>query len=271
MALLGALAMAIGLGLAPHLAKAAPIQAAENANFFGRYNQNQTEGGAGTPYLIKPITVNDTEGNACRAQEAPVACVPTSVINGYVFINNRYGIEGLGGNGYVWPVATYDTINILDSSTYMNTQPEFPFALDPPAGYQAGTSINNAFLGNEKFPSDNASYIRNQSGYQVAIQTIGQSAAFEQAANGAWLGGVTKQIPTVDFMAQQLSADKAVEIMFTWTDANGNPIRDASGNVNGHCVSLYGINYDPAGNSGTIDIVDPFASSLGLPTYTDSD
>jgi hypothetical protein len=253
------------------------LVASEMPNYFGHFSQNLT--GTGLPptntlttdggYLIKPNYLGDKqEGTQIALQKAPVACVPTAVANSFVFLQNQYGIRGLGGadassaTGYA-PIS-YDTINTLASSTYMNTKGEIPVGYNGPPGYQAGTSMANFVEGKEKYLQDDAANIKDANGNPVAIQTVGQSVNFSQAADGPWIGGVTKTTPTAAFIQQQLDAKEDIEIVFSWTNASGTPL--VPGGI-GHCVDLDAINYDATTNSGSISFIDPYASSGGLPSY----
>lgn len=257
-----------GMGLSAGGSRADQIlQASETAGLHGHFNQLQTTNGHfDDPFLIKPATVMDSSGNTVNLQRAPQACVPTSVANSFVFLQNQ-GITGLGGadphdaTGFA-PIS-YDTINTLASAQYMNTQGEIPSGIAPPPGYQAGTSFENAALGKEKYLQDNSAGIKDKNGSPVAIRTVGQSTSFNQAANGPWIGGITQTTPTADFIRNELADGEDVELFFTWTDKYGNPIQGGGG----HCVNLYGIKYDRTTNSGQFTFIDPFASSSGSPSY----
>lgn len=242
--------------------------ASENSSYYGHFNQNQTGNGLppyDSPYLIKPEIITDSEGNQVPLQRAPVACVPTAVANSFVFLQNQFGIRGLGGpdsgsaTGYA-PIS-YDTINTLASSQYMNTKGEIPSRYNPPPGYQAGTTTANEVMGKEKYLQDNASGIKDAAGNPVVIQTVGQSLTYSQAANGPWIGGVTQTTPTAAFIQQQLDDGEDVEMSFGWTDATGKPLGTS------HCVDLYAINFDATTNSGSISFIDPYASSGGNTSY----
>lgn len=174
------------------------------------------------------------------------ACAPTSVANSFVFLQDRWGITGLGGadptsaNGYA-PIS-YDTINELE--TYMKT------------GTLGGTTEDIA-KGKEEYLQDNADAIKDKNGNPVAIQTVGQSFYFSQAANGPWVGGITQQKPTAEFIAQQLADGEDVEMSFNWPQINNDP-------PSAHMVNIYAINYNATTNSGSISFIDPTSSTDGF-------
>lgn len=188
----------------------------ESNTFRGHFNQLAQENGQ---YLLN----NPTQ-----------ACGPTSVANSFVYLADL-GVTGLGGDD---EAISYDTINTL--SDYMSLGAN-------------GTTVENFVKGKEQFLEDNAEYIT-QNGKPVAIQTVGQSApngGYSQAANGPWIGGVQETIPTAEFIEQQLAAGEDVEMLFQWSDDEGNF------KGGGHWVNVYGINYDETENDGTISFVDP--------------
>lgn len=214
---------------------------------FGHFDQNATNTTTAPPggaFLLGPI--------------APEACVPTATVNSFNFLMTQYGLPPL------YNLANpYGSIQTLASAGYMNTQPP---------GLNAGTGFNSAYLGKEKYLQNNfPGGITSNTGQKYAIQTVGQVApgvGKQQNPNGPWIGGVASQIPTPQFLEQQLKAGEDVELFFLWTDSNGKPTGG------GHCVTLTGINYDlttSGGANSSISFVDPINNSGGNITYGTGD
>jgi hypothetical protein len=133
-----------------------------------------------------------------------------------------------------------------------------------------GTTTQQLVEGKENYLmslEDDGYGIRDANGNQIAIQTVGQSSpgGFEQMANGPWIGGVVPEIPTAEFIQEQLEAGEDVEMLFAWADSEGNPVGGA------HWVNVYGIDYDETENEGSISFIDPAASVNGAYTHGTGD
>jgi hypothetical protein len=235
------------------------LTALESDQFRGHFDQNGTSNASvdGKFFIVATSGVP-------HAEKAPEACVPTSMANSFVYLKDQFGIKGLGGGGN--PTIEYDTINTLASAKYMNTKDQLPSDIIPPAGYMPGTSFRNAATGTEKFLQNNAATITDKNNNPIAIQTVGQDAfGFSQAADGPYIGGISAQKPTATFIQQQLEAKEDVELFFRWTNSLGQPTGG------GHCVDLYGIDFNATANSGSISFIDPTNSSNGKFLYGSGD
>ena len=175
------------------------LEASQSDTARGHFDQLAEENGQ---YLLPHPQVN---------------CGETSVANSFVFLQDQ-GITGLGGadpsSGPGYAPIGYDTITTLDSYTGNNGN---------------GTTTQQLVEGKENYlmSLENDGYgIRDANGNQIAIQTVGQSApvtgGFEQKANGPWIGGVAPEIPTAEFIQDQLEAGEDVEMLFGWADSEGN-------------------------------------------------
>ena len=225
----------------------------EPANLFGHFDQDATDNGAspannGT-FLITP-------NNPGVSAMGPAACAATSAVNSFIFLQNKYGLSGLYNPGN-----PYGTISTLAGPTYLNTAPATANAASQ-TGYSGGGVNPDPFRdGKEKY-LQNIGPLTAPNGQPYAIQTVGQvdpAYGTAQAANGPYAGGVAAQIPTAQFIAQQLADGEDIEMFFTW---NGTP---------GHVVALTGIDYDETTNSGNISFIDPTNSSGGQIQYGSGD
>jgi hypothetical protein len=219
------------------------IEASIPSTDYGHNSQNATDNGEedGT-FLVEPTS------GIPGAQKAPVACAPTATVNSFEMLQNVYGLSGLVGDD------PFDAINELAGPDYMKTQ-DATLNDDPPPEYVGGgTSASNLVLGKENYLQDHlvqGTYVPGI-GNVNAIQTVGQSIFFSQAANGTDQGGIQQTDPTAEFIAEQLEAGEDIEAWETWTDDEGNPTGGA------HIITITGIDFDPDTNSGSLTFIDPF-------------
>jgi hypothetical protein len=135
-------------------------------------------------------------------------------------------------------------------------------------GYAGGGVFPDPFVDGKEAYLKNIGPLTGPNGQQYAIQTVGQVDPLygsPQPANGPYQGGVESEIPTAEFIDQQIEDGEDVEVFFAWTDAEGNNPRP------GHVVALTGIDYDETTNSGDISFVDPTNSSGGQIQYGSGD
>lgn len=232
--------------------------ASENANSFGHFDQNATDttvapNGTTSNFLITP-------NNPGVSAMGPAACAPTSAANSFIYLQNQYGLTGLVNLGN-----PYGTISTLAAN--MNTAPATSVGGSQTNYTGGGTTDGNFVQGKEAYLQNLApGGFTAPNGQKYAIQTVGQSAFYSQAASGPWKGGVTQTAPTAQFIEQQLAAGEDVEMGISWSNGSGG----YSG-AGGHMVALTGINYDATTNSGTVSFVDPTNNSGGNITYGTGD
>ncbi len=231
------------------------LQASESG--FGHFDQNATNTTTRPSSRVSFLVTPTVQGVSAMG---PAACAPTSAVNSFNFLQTQYNLSNLYSVG-----DPYSTISSLASGTYMGTAPAVANPNSQTGYVGGGTFPENFVLGKEKYLQNIPGGITGPTGRKYAIQTVGQVVGrysslqayngtgqpFTQAANGPWMGGVSNQIPSAQFIFQQLKANEDVEMFFAWTDANGNNPRL------GHVVTLTQINYNQTQNSGTLSFVDP--------------
>ncbi len=143
------------------------------------------------------------------------ACAPTSTVNSFLYLQNRFGFTSL-----VPHIAG-------------NTPEEDASAAINELGADMGTNANgtldpNMVSGKIKYISDHG---------------LGQAITVEvQADNGG--ADPTKTTPTWQFLFDQLSKGQDVEFGFNWGLTGGN---------GGHWVTVTGLDFDDANDNMTID------------------
>ena len=231
------------------------LQAGERG--FGHFDQNATNTTTRPSSRVSFLVTPAIQGVSAMG---PAACVPTSVVNSFNFLQAQYYLSSLYCVG-----DPYSTISRLASGTYMGTTPGVANPNSQTGYIGGGTFPENFVLGKEKYLQNIPGGITGPTGQHYAIQTVGQVATqysslqayngtgqpFTQAVTGPWMGGVSNQIASAQFIFQQLKANEDVEMFFAWTDASGSNPRP------GHVVTLIQINYNQTQNSGTLSFVAP--------------
>ena len=140
------------------------------------------------------------------------ACAPTSVYNSLVYLNDKYGVDLTGPD----PATTINEI-----------------------GQDMGLTENNAGVSEQGIIDGKTQYIQEHDhDNKITIETK------IDVANGV--------ADAAQFIYDQLAAGQDVEMIFRWSDTDGN----RSGG--GHAVTVTGIDFNPSTGTGTINIDDPW-------------
>jgi hypothetical protein len=189
----------------------------------------------------------------------PVACVPTAVANGLYFLQHNAAMEGQP-DPFKEDAGTYDAVNTL--AALMGTSYRVFINPDPPPRYSmsGGTPIVSSALGLMKYMSATG---------QNPAPTISVTGQYSKAAE-VWLGtgfgepafvdNFSKATPTAAYLANALNANSAVEIGIQFGNYGGISAVDFNP-TGGHEMTLYGIDFNPMTDKGTIDFLDPFAEN----------
>lgn len=158
-------------------------------------------------------------------------CVPTSVANGLIWLNNAYGpFTGAGGPLIKPGNGTYDTVTSLGSLMGTTTN---------------GTSYSGEVNGLSKY---------------IGAAPLGQQVSPPVRISGGQisggLGGFTQiqnSKPTATYLYNQLVANNAVEFWISWGTNFASPTF-----TNGaHSLTLTGISINAAGTAGSVSFIDP--------------
>src|SRR5581483_6350693 len=158
-------------------------------------------------------------------------CVPTSVANGLIWLNNAYGpFNGAGGPLIKTGNGTYDTVTSL--GTLMGTT-------------TGGTSYSGEVNGL-------SSYI----GTAPPGQQVSPPVTISGGQISGGLGGFTQiqnSKPTASYLYNQLFANNAVEFWISW----GTNFTSPTFTNGAHSLTLTGISINAAGNAGSVSFIDP--------------
>jgi hypothetical protein len=178
-----------------------------------------------------PGTFGNLDQNSITGQPTGVpanACVPTSVANGLIWLDNTYHIPGLiQGNGY----PTIDSL-IADMSTT-----------------SAGTTFPEMVSGTKTYISP--------TGQNVSPPVTVPSGQVSGGLAGQPV--IQNSKPTAAFLYNNLSAGNAVEFWINWFDSSTNSFKGA------HALTLTAISYDDTSGNGTLDFLDPFGAGAAVP------
>ncbi|WP_295426668.1 PEP-CTERM sorting domain-containing protein [uncultured Thiodictyon sp.] len=200
------------LALLPLPGNAAIIAAYNDPNLFGTLNQKDV------------VLIGDS------------ACAPTSVVNSFVYLEQRY--PAIFGRSLVPEITVddqYDTAELravaltLAGPNYMATTE------------QSGTQDGYMAYGKEKYMEE-----------KIPDKTL-----YRAVAEGAWDGPSGMQpdwyqartVPTIEFLYEALSGAFDVEVGVTWT---------TPGETGGHWITAYGLLFDTLTEKGTLDFIDPW-------------
>jgi hypothetical protein len=201
----------------------------------------------------------------------PVACVPTAVANGLYYLEHNAAMEDKP-DPFTADPGTYLAVNQLAQvmgtthSVFNNPNPP------PPRITSGGTTIVGSALGLMKYLSPQG---------QNPAPTISVTGQYSAAAD-SWLGdgfgepsfanNFTKTTPTAGYLAAALNDNDGVEIGIQFGNFGGNSALNFNP-TGGHEMTLYGIDFNPKTEKGTIDFLDPFGTSAytaeGKLTLTD--
>lgn len=167
------------------------------------------------------------------------ACAPTSVVNSFVYLEQRY--PAIFGRSLVPEITVdgqYDPDELkavaltLAGEAYMNTTDA------------DGTQDGYMAYGKEKYMGERAP----------------DKTLYRAVAEGAWDGPAGMQpdwyqagtVPTIEFLYEALAGAFDVEVGVTWT---------SPGETGGHWITAYGLTFDTLTQVGSLSFIDPWQAA----------
>jgi hypothetical protein len=161
------------------------------------------------------------------------ACVPTSVANGLVWLDNTYNVPNLVQSSP--EESAYPTVNTLITDMGTTT---------------GGTSFSGEVNGLSMYigaTGQNVSPPVTIAGGQVS----GGLGGFNQIQNA---------VPSALYLYNALAANEAVEFWINWYNPVSQTYKGA------HSLTLTGISYNNVSQAGTLSFIDPFGTGAGAVT-----
>jgi hypothetical protein len=212
---------------------------------IGQKATAQTYSGSETESLFGTLGQNNT---GVTAADRSVACVPTSVVDGLMYLNNVYESASGGKSAFGDGTPTYTTVNSL--ATSMDT-----------------TASVGTYYGSEVTGLEN--YLSATGGDPSPKVAIAGGQYVSSLVGTGVPSGLSKVVdnttPTAAFLASALNAKQSVTIWIQWGSYSGTTFK-ASGGV--ESVTLVSIS--SSGGSGTASFLDPWGTGTVSSTATAS-